>query len=382
MWNARLSEVEFDEREFTSILDALDSEWITAGPRTERFEKAFADFVGASDAIAVSNGTAALFLALKALGIGSGDEVLVPSLTFVATAAAVVHCGATPVFVDICSLQDPTLCPDDAEAKVTPKTKAILPVHYAGIPAEMDRLSSLAARHGLLLVEDAAHAPGARYANRFCGTFGAAGCFSFFANKNMTTAEGGMITTSDPELARRLRSLRSHGMTVSSWDRDKGRASHYDVLEFGFNFRFDDIRAALGLAQLEKLRQFNRRRAELVHRYNARFLEVKADLVLPFDGLPGTKEPSHHIYPILLPNRQQRDAMGELLRAAGIQTSIHYPAIHRFTAFRQGGYTAHLPKTEEFAARELTLPLYPSLNSAQADAIASAVLKAMTVVSM
>jgi dTDP-4-amino-4,6-dideoxygalactose transaminase len=382
MWNARLSEVEFDELEFTGVLDALDSEWITAGPRTERFEKAFADFVGASDAIAVSNGTAALLLALKALGIGSGDEVLVPSLTFVATAAAVVHCGATPVLVDICSLQNPTLCPDDAEAKVTPKTKAILPVHYAGIPAEMDRLSSLAARHGLLLVEDAAHAPGARYAKRSCGTFGAAGCFSFFANKNMTTAEGGMITTSDPELARRLRSLRSHGMTVSSWDRDKGRPSHYDVLEFGFNFRFDDIRAALGLAQLEKLPQFNRKRAELVDRYNARFREVKDDLVLPLAGLPDTKESSHHIYPILLPNRQQRDTMGELLRAAGIQTSIHYPAIHHFTAFRQGGYTAHLPKTEEFAARELTLPLYPSLTSEQSDAIACAVLKAMTVVSM
>jgi dTDP-4-amino-4,6-dideoxygalactose transaminase len=273
------------------------------------------------------------------------------------------------------------MCPDDASAKVTSKTKGILPMHYAGIPAEMDRLSLLADRHGLLLVEDAAHAPGARYANRSCGTFGAAGCFSFFANKNMTTAEGGMITTSDPALACRLRSLRSHGMTVSSWDRDKGRPSHYDVLEFGFNFRFDDIRAALGLSQLEKLPQFNRKRAELAARYNARFLEVKADLILPSDGLPEAKESSHHIYPILLPNRQKRDAMGELLRTAGIQTSIHYPAIHQFTAFRQSGYTAHLPKTEEFAARELTLPLYPSLTSEQADAIACAVLENMTVIS-
>jgi dTDP-4-amino-4,6-dideoxygalactose transaminase len=381
MWNARLSELEFDERELAGVLDALDSEWITAGPRTERFEKAFADFVGASDAIAVSNGTAALFMALKALGIGPGDEVLVPSLTFVATAAAVVHCGATPVLVDICSLQNPTLCPDDASAKVTSKTKAILPVHYAGIPADMNRLLLLAARWGLLVVEDAAHAPGARYANRSCGTLGTAGCFSFFGNKNMTTAEGGMITTCDPALARRLRSLRSHGMTVCSWDRDKGRPSQYDVLEFGFNFRFDDVRAALGLAQLEKLPQLNRRRSELVARYNTHFFESKADLILPFAGLPETKEPSHHIYPILLPDQQHRDAMGELLRAEGIQTSIHYPAIHHFTAFRRAGHSVHLPKTEEFARRELTLPLYPSLASDQVDAIACAVLKNLTVAS-
>lgn len=179
MWKARLSELEFDERELAGVLDALDSEWITAGPRTERFEKAFADFVGTSDAIAVSNGTAALFLALKGLGIGPGDEVLLPSLTFVATAAAVVHCGARPVLVDICSLQNPTMCPHDAAAKITSKTRAILPVHYAGIPAEMGSLLALAQNNGLFLVEDAAHAPGARYAQHSCGTFGAAGCFSF-----------------------------------------------------------------------------------------------------------------------------------------------------------------------------------------------------------
>src|SRR5579883_2260286 len=286
MWNARLSELEFDERELAGVLEAIDSEWITAGPRTEAFEKAVARFTGTADAVAVSNGTAALFLALKAIGIGPGDEVLVPSMTFVATAAAVIHCGAEPILVDICSLQNPTMCPEDAASKITRRTKAILPVHYAGIPANMDRLMALADAHHLLIVEDAAHAPGALYAGRHCGSFGAAGCFSFFGNKNITTAEGGMITTNDPEVARRLRLLRSHGMTVSSWDRDKGRPSQYDVLQFGFNFRFDDIRAALGLTQLEKLLEFNRKRAELVQRYNDRFSEANADLILPFAGLP------------------------------------------------------------------------------------------------
>src|SRR5207244_3984230 len=235
------------ERELNEVLNALDSAWITAGPRTQAFEKAFARFTDTAEAVAVSNGTAALFLALKGLGIGPGDEVLVPSMTFVATAAAVIHCGAKPVLVDICSLDNPTMSPDDAAAKITSRTKAILPVHYAGIPAEMDRLCALAASHGLLLVEDAAHAPGARFAGNACGSYGSAGCFSFFGNKNITTAEGGMVTTNDPELARRLRLLRSHGMTVSSWDRDKGRPADYEVLEVGFNFRFDDIRAALCL---------------------------------------------------------------------------------------------------------------------------------------
>src|SRR5438105_3760959 len=185
MWKARLSELEFDERELAEVLDAIDSKWITAGPRTQAFEQAFACFTGTADAIAVSNGTAALFLALKASGIGPGDEVLVPSMTFVATAAAVIHCGALPVLVDICSLDNPTMSPDDAALRITSKTKAILPVHYAGIPAEMDRLCALAASNGLLLVEDAAHAPGARFAGSACGSFGSAGCFSFFGNKNI-----------------------------------------------------------------------------------------------------------------------------------------------------------------------------------------------------
>jgi dTDP-4-amino-4,6-dideoxygalactose transaminase len=374
MWKARLSELEFDERELAEVLDAIDSEWITAGPRTLAFEKAFAAFTGTAEAVAVSNGTAALFLALKGLGIGPGDEVLVPSMTFVATAAAVIHCGAEPVLVDICSLGNPTMSPVDAAAKITSRTKAILPMHYAGIPANMDRLCALAESRGLLLIEDAAHAPGARFGGAPCGSFGSAGCFSFFGNKNITTAEGGMITTNDPELARRLRLLRSHGMTVSSWDRDKGRPAQYDVLEVGFNFRFDDIRAALGLIQLDKLPKFNRQRAELVRRYNEGFSKAGMDLILPFASVPENKEPSYHIYPIVLPTPEERDGVAELLKAEGIQTSIHYPPIHHFTAFRDRGKDVHLPLTEAFASRELTLPLYPSLSFDQVDTIVSSVL--------
>ena len=375
MWKARLSELEFDDRELGAVLDTLNSEWITAGPRTEAFEKAFAELTGAVEAVAVSNGTAALFLALRALGIGSGDEVLCPSLTFVATAAAVLHCGATPVLVDIVSLSNPTIDPDDAASKITSRTKALLPVHYAGIPADMDRLCELAEAHGLFLVEDAAHAPGARFAGKACGSFGAAGCFSFFGNKNITTAEGGMITTSDPELAGRLRLLRSHGMTVTSWDRNKGRPAHYDVLEFGFNFRLDDIRAALGLVQLEKLPQLNRGRAKLAQRYNTGFTAMDCDLILPLASAGTLKEPACHIYPVVFRSSEERESMSELLKEEGIQTSIHYPPIHEFTAFRRLDSGVDLPVTEAFASRELTLPLYPSLTEAQVDDIVSSTLR-------
>jgi len=373
MWIARLSELDFDETELGGVLDAIDSEWITAGPRTAEFEKAFAAVCGTSDAIAVSNGTAALFLSLKALGVGPGDEVLCPSLTFVATAAAVIHCGAKPVLVDVCSLQDPTMDPFDAEQKITEKTKAILPVHYAGIPADMHALASLAKSHGLLIVEDAAHAPGARYDGRPCGGWSDAGCFSFFGNKNITTAEGGMITTSDAELAAHIRLLRSHGMTVNSWDRENGRPGHYDVTEFGFNFRFDDIRAALGLAQLAKLERINTQRKELSRLYNVLLSESEPDLVLPFASISLDKEPSYHLYPVLFPTSEERNAMEELLREDGIQTSIHYKPIHCFKAFRDIDPGTSLPVTEQFAGRELSLPLYPSMTESHIETIVAAV---------
>jgi dTDP-4-amino-4,6-dideoxygalactose transaminase len=375
MWQARLSELAFDDAELSSILEVVDSEWITSGPRTLAFEKAFAEQAQATDAIAVANGTAALFLALKAAGVGPGDEVLCPSMTFVATAAAVVHCGAVPVFVDIQGLVNPTLDVTDAKSKITPRTRAILPVHYAGIPADMDRLAALASGHGLLLIEDAAHAPGASFAGRVCGSWGAAGCFSFFGNKNITTAEGGMITTSNPDIASRLRLLRSHGMTVTSWDREKGRPSHYDVLEIGYNLRFDDIRAAIGLAQLKKLPEINRRRRELAALYNARFLESGLDVILPFSEIPDFKKPAHHLYPVVFGSMAERDAVARFLEGEGIQTSLHYTPIHRLTAFRKLDAQVRLPVTEDFSSRELTLPLYPSLTDAQVDTIVSAVVR-------
>jgi len=375
MWKARLSELEFDENELLNVVDAIDSGWITAGERTEIFENEFARLHGTSHAVAVCNGTAALFLALKSLGIGPGDEVLCPSLTFVATAAAIVQCGARPVLVDICSLTDPTMDPLDAEQKITPRTKAILPVHYAGIPAEMHAITRLAEAYGIAIVEDAAHAPGAQFAGKACGSWGEAGCFSFFGNKNITTAEGGMITTSNPELAQRMRSLRSHGMTVTSWDREKGRPADYDVAEFGFNFRLDDIRSALGLAQLRKLEQINKKRQKYAELYTNILSTLEPELILPFASIPELREPAFHIYPVILPSQEERDAMVDLLSERGIQTSIHYKPVHRLSAFADIDPDLSLPITEAFASRELTLPLYPGMMESHIDTVVSAMVQ-------
>ncbi len=376
MWNTRLSELEFDGDELAGALGALESNWITAGPRTEEFERTFARVAGTTEAVAVSNGTAALILALKTLGIGPGDEVLCPSMTFVATAAAILHCGATPIFVDIVSLEDPTIDPEDAALKVTARTRAILPVHYAGIPCDMDRLSEIARGHDLAIIEDAAHAPGATYRGRPCGSLGSAGCFSLFGNKNITTGEGGVVTTDDREFAERLRLGRSHGMTKTTRDRDCGRSAHYDVVEIGFNFRFDDIRAAIGLAQLAKLTDINRRRATIVERYNYR-LAIETDLILPFRSVAADRVPAFHVYPVVLPSRADRDTMESELRERGIQTSIHYRPVHQLTAIRSLYPDVSLPITESYGERELTLPLYASLHKNDVDSITEAVARSL-----
>ena len=378
MWNTRLSELEFDGDELAASLSAIESGWITSGPRTKEFEEAFARVGGTSHAVAVTNGTAALMLALKAVGIGPGDEVLCPSLTFAATAAAIVHCGATPVFVDIASLADPTIDPEDAVRKLTGKTRAILPVHYAGIPCNMESLETLARDHNLVIVEDAAHAPGASYRGRRAGSLGKAGCFSLFGNKNITTAEGGVVTTNDPEVAERVRLLRSHGMTSTSWDKGNGRHPRYDVVEIGFNFRFDDIRASIGLAQLRKLDNINRRRGNLVSSYNARIRTDLPDLVLPLEAVTEEKKPAHHIYPVVLASANERDRMESRLAEAGIQTSIHYRPVHQLSAFRKLFPGVRLPKTEAYGARELTLPLYPSMLPTQVDTIVDSMVHSYT----
>lgn len=358
-----LSDIDLGPAELEAVSRVLASKWLTMGEVTQAFEAAFAEFLGVRHAFAVANCTAALHMAHLALGIGPGDEVICPSLTFVATANSVLYCGGTPVFAEVGGEHDLNVAPDSILRRITPRTKAITVVHYAGYPCAMDRIMEIARAHNLPVVEDVAHAPGAAFDGRKAGTFGAIGCFSFFSNKNMTTGEGGMIVTDSDALAEKLRLLRSHGMTTLTLDRHKGHAHSYDVLALGYNFRIDEIRAALGIEQLQRLSRNNAARREIVGLYRERLQEVD-EITVPFAAQ--TQESAYHIFPVLLEAGRDTEAFRRRLAEDGIQTSMHYPPIHLFTFYRQKfGYApGTLPVTEAIARREVTLPLFPQMTSA------------------
>ena len=360
-----LFELNFGDEEERVVAETVRSGWISMGPRAAELEERFAEHLGVRHAVAMSSCTAALHIAMVLL-VDPGDEVIVPSLTFVATANAVRYAGARPVFADVKGPEDLTLDPEDVRKRIGPRTRAILPVHYAGFPCDMAALAALADEHGLHMVEDAAHAPDAEYGGRRLGTIGQVGCLSFFSNKNMTCAEGGMLVTDDDELARRARLLRSHGMTTLSWDRAEGRATTYDVVELGFNYRLDDIRAGLALVQLSGLGEDTERRRLLRKRYESNLAELP-ELVVPFRDCTHAACP--HIMPVVLRDgdAERRDALRAALASAGIQTSVHYPPVHRFAIYREVG--CDLPHTEYAADCEITLPLFGRMAPAQVDRV-------------
>ena len=373
-WRVPLSDITVDDELAGAVLETVRSGWWSMGPRVTEFEREFAEFCGGRHAVAVANGTAALHLALLAVGCGPGDEVVVPSLNFVAAANAIVHTGAEPVFCDVVGPDDLNLDPTDVEAAVGPRTKAIVVLHYAGFPCAMDAIAGLADRHGLAVVEDAAHAPGASLGGRMCGTLGRAGCFSFFSNKNLPVGEGGMIVTDDDELAARLRLLRSHGMTTLTWDRHRGHASSYDVVLPGFNYRLDEVRATVGLVQLRRLPEENAARARIAARYREA-LDGQHGLTMPFGRGGDDRVSSHHLAVVLLPEGADRAAVRAALDAQGIQTSVHYPPIHTFTQYRSAA-RRELPRTDAVAERLLTPPLYGHMSHEQIEAVIEALLTA------
>jgi dTDP-4-amino-4,6-dideoxygalactose transaminase len=360
-WRIPLADIEFGPEEEQAVLQVVKSRWLTMGAVTQQFEAEFAGYVNARHAIAVTNATAALHLACLAVGLGPGDEAIVPSLTFVATANAVRYVGATPVFADIESEACLNISARAIEACITDRTRAILVVHYGGYACDMPAILALARKHGLALIEDAAHAVGSELEGCLLGTWGAIGCFSFFSNKNMTTGEGGMLVTDDDGLAEKLRRLRSHGMTSLTWDRHRGHAWSYDVVDLGYNYRIDEIRSALGRAQLQKLPRLNQLRRAHTALYHDLLGELCPEVGIPFEKHPGIS--ACHLLPVLLPRGIQREAFMGQLKSAGIQTSIHYPPIHQFSAY-QPIQAADLCLTEDIAAREVTLPLYPGLSEA------------------
>ena len=370
-WKVPLADVVVDEELADTALETFRSGWWSMGPRVQEFEDRFAAFCGAGHALAVANGTAALHLGLLAVGCSPGDEVVVPSLNFVAAANAIVHTGAEPVFCDVLGPEEPNLDPADVEAALTERTKAIVALHYAGYPCDMGALRALAERRGLAIVEDAAHAPGASLGGRMCGTLGDVGCFSFFSNKNLPVGEGGMLVTDDDRLAEQLRLLRSHGMTSLTWDRQRGHASDYDVLLPGFNYRLDEMRAAVGSKQLEQLPAENEARGRIVARYREA-LAGTPGLVVPFADTTG-RVSSYHLAVVVLPEGTDRTAVRASLDERGIQTSVHYPPIHTFTAYRDRSRRP-LPQTDALAGRILTLPLYGRLSDEQVDAVIEGLL--------
>lgn len=365
-----VAEPTLGEEEKAALAAVIDSGWITLGDQVAAFEKAFAAAHGVADAVAVGSCTAGLHLVLESLGIGPGDEVLVPAMTFVATANAVLHAGATPVFVDIEALDRPLMSLTDVEAKRTARSRAVILVDYAGALPDRAAWRAFAAAHGLRLIEDAAHAAGAAGA----GTIGDAGVFSFYGNKNMTTAEGGMVFAREPAVLERVRRLRGHGMTSSTRQRLTGHAQGYDVTMLGYNHRMDELRAAVGLVQLAKLPAWNARRRALTALYRARLRSACPDVLVPFAD---DQASSHHILPVLLPEDADREAVMEALRADGIQTSVHYAPVHHFTLYRERCPGVALPLTEEFARRELTLPLHPKMEDGQVDTVVQALARAL-----
>jgi dTDP-4-amino-4,6-dideoxygalactose transaminase len=378
-WRVPLFEPDFGPAELEAVQLPVREGWLTTGRYTEQLEKRLCELTGSAHAVAVSNCTAALHLSLLACGVGPGDEVILPALTFVATANAVRYVGATPVFCESVGPLNLNLDPEDVRAKLTPRTKAVLVVHFAGYPADMEHITALAAKRNLIVIEDCAHALVSKLHGRACGTWGRAGCFSFFSNKNATCGEGGAVTTQDADLAARLRRLRSHGMTSVTLDRHEGRAYSYDVVDLGYNFRMDEIRSCLMLAQLRRLGGFLEARRRHVELY-AECLRNTAVTVPHFDwaklAQPGDTV-GYHILPVLLPAGVDRLKVMAALRERGIQSSIHYPLIPRFASFKEYADVA-LPRTEDIAARELTLPLYPTMTEAQVRLVCQSLTEALT----
>jgi dTDP-4-amino-4,6-dideoxygalactose transaminase len=367
-WQVPLANLDYGPAEEKAVVDVLHKGWLTMGSVTQKFEREFAAFLGVKYAFALSNATVALHLACLALDIGQGDEVIAPSLSFVATTNAVLYTGAQVRFADIQSARDLTISPEEIEKQITPRTKAIMLMHYAGYPCQLDNILALADHYGLAVIEDAAHAPGASLRGRSLGTWGDVGCFSFFSNKNLAIGEGGMLVTERDDIAEKVRLLRSHGMTSLTWDRHQGHAYSYDVVDLGYNYRIDEIRASLGLVQLAKLRANNTRRKVITERYWDALSSTC--LQLPFCDSIGAS--AYHIFPILLPQTMDRKVFIDLMRAAGIQTSIHYPPIHTFTHYRKLYPDLSLPQTETIAAREVTLPLFPTMTDKDVELVISA----------
>jgi len=367
------------QAEITAVVKTLKSGWLTTGKKARLLEERFAAYIGCKHAVTVSSGTAALFLSLKVDGVGPGDEVITSPLTFISTANVVHHLGAKPVFADIDG-ETFNIDPERIAAAVTPRTKALLPVHYSGQPCDMGTIQKIARQHRLRVVEDAAHAMGAEYRGRKVGSGGNLTCFSMFPTKNITTGEGGLITLNDGRKAKRLAQLRLHGMSKDGWKRYAREGSwYYEVHEAGYKYNLADLNATLGLVQLAKLEAFNRKRRKLVERYILRLAPIPG--IRTVKVLPGMKS-SWHIFPIHVHARELGLDRNHLVRALwerNIGTSVHFIPLHLQPFYqKQFGYRkGDFPVAEEVFAGILSLPLFPRMTLRDVDDVVAAIQDAV-----
>ena len=354
------------EDEIAEVVDSLRSGWITTGPKVERFARDFAGYTGARYAVPVSSATAGLHLALLAHGVGPGDEVIVPAMTFASTANVVVHTGAVPVFADVHSGSF-QVEPDEIERRLTPRTKAIVPVHFAGQPADLDPILTLAAKAGATVIEDAAHAVGTEYKGRRIGSLPTTSIFSFHPNKNITTGEGGMVVTADDAVAEKVALLRFHGMDRNAWKRfDKTGSHRYDIDQAGFKYNMMDIQAAIGLHQLPRLEGFIAERTRQAAVYDAAFADMPG-LVRP-ERVPYPHRHAWHLYTPLLDLERlaiDRDRFITERKARNIGAGLHYTAVHEFSYYarRFGFRPEDFPGAHRVSDRILSLPLFPGLGA-------------------
>lgn len=362
-----------DEDDIAAVVEVLRSDWLTTGPKVEEFESAFAAFTGAAHAVAVSNGTAALHAIMAALGIGPGDEVIVPAITFVASANCVVFQGGSPVFCDV-DAETLLLDPADAERRITARTKAIVAVDYAGQPCDYEALRALATRHGIALISDACHALGASAAGKPVGSLADLSAFSLHPVKPITCGEGGVVTTNDAALADALRLFRSHGISSNFRQREKQGAWAYEMVTLGYNYRLTDIQCALAASQLRKLPAWIARRQEIARRYDEAFAGLSA--VEPLQTRPNVSH-GYHLYVVRLADGLDRDAVFQALRAEGIGVNVHYAPVHLHPFYREKFATGEgmCPHAENVARRIITLPVFPRMSSQDIEDVISAVQK-------
>lgn len=357
-----------EDKQFVN--QALNQRWLTNGPFLQKFEKKMQNFITTKYAIGVGSATHALHLSVRSLGIGPGDEVIVPTFTFTATANAVIYCGAKPILADV-DLDSFTILPKDIEKKITKKTKAIIPVHYGGQSCDMNEIISISKKHNLSVIEDCAHALGSTYSKKKCGSLGKLGCFSFYPTKIITTGEGGMVTTNDSKLFSKVNLLKSQGMNISAKDRESKARWKYDVVDLGYNYRLDELRSSLGLSQITRVNTINQMRIRIAKHYDKLIKKIKGI------SIPIKKENRNHIYHLYTIKVEKdyplsRDKLFAKLSSKGIGTSVQYYPLHKMSYYKNKGFTKKSFQNAEFLKDSiLCLPIFPKMTIKQVEYVVS-----------